>query len=87
MSTIAQLKAELGDISGHLADGAAMLRSFSARVNEMALRTNGVMDGTLRPDIQDPAVQGISGAKDRVDEAAILLSHVQKLIDTYAAGL
>lgn len=87
MGTVAQLKAELGDISKQLGDGAEMLRSFSRRVDQMAQRTNVAMEESLRPDVQGPAIEGLGGVRDEVKEAAALLSRVQKLLETYANGL
>lgn len=87
MATVGQLRAELGDISTHLGDGAAMLRSFAGRVDQMGVRIDAVMRDTLRPDLQGPAVQCVFGAKERVEEAATLLDSVQNLLDTYASGL
>lgn len=87
MGTVAQLKAELGDISQQLGDGAEMLRTFARRVDQMAQRTNAVMEESLRPDVQGPAVVGLGGVRDGVSEAAVLLSRVQKLLETYANGL
>lgn len=87
MASIAELRVELEDISGHLGDSVDMLKTFAHRLEMLAARTSSAIEGTLRPDIQQPAVQGIQGAKQQAEETAVLLDRVKLLLETYVSGL